>query len=143
MNKVYERITLSLFEAKKLMMEGPKYGDSPTQTGRTVGRAMNKFYKDLPGGSVDRVNIDHIAKTADPVHERPEEVRPGMEGVEDLMAVAKKRIQSKVAKRQVKNAAKAGDFAALKVNRQSKRRFDKSYSKARDSGDYRGNPKNN
>tara|TARA_R110000824_G_C14762595_1_gene629986 strand:- start:59 stop:541 length:483 start_codon:yes stop_codon:yes gene_type:complete len=160
MNKSYNKIIDILFEAKKLMMEGPGSGDSPTQTGRTVGRAMNKIYKDIPGGTVQvnrQVNRGELKDDEEPfTHERPHDASPGLQGVADLIHIGKKRvqvrrIQDKVAKRQASNFRrkafqKGKDFNDEdidKIQKSAKERYTDAYSDARDSGDYRGNPKNN
>ena len=85
MNKVYERMTLRLIEAKKLMMEGPKYGSSPTQTGETVGKAMNQFY--------DKQRKKPGEEWMDAVNKKRTQV---------------KRIKKKVADRQVRNWGAVG-----------------------------------
>ena len=83
MSKVYEKMMLSLVEAKKLMMEGPKYGGSPTQTGRFVGQAMAKIYK---------------TAQQNPSHEDAQRTIKKKEA-------QVKKIADKVAKRQVRNVA--------------------------------------
>ena len=131
MNKVYERMA-------ELMLEGEMYGDDPGRTGKTVGRAMNKFYKHMPaaqpeGALGDMVNLLAVQKKKDQVG----------------------RIKAKVAKRHQKNvfpvdapflAEYPTDFRhymASKIRRGAEDTFGKSYSAARASGDYRGRPENN
>ena len=131
MNETYERMA-------ELMLEGPKYGDDPGQTGKTVGRAMNKFYKHMsaaqPEGALgDMVNLLAVQKKKDQV----------------------KRIKARVAKRHQQDALPVDapilakyppdfrHYMASKIRRGAEDTFGKSYSAARASGDYRGRPESN
>ena len=76
------------------LMEGPKYGDSPTQTGKTVGDAFEKFKKGQPG----------VGEKGELVHIKPSQAQ------KEKKVTQVARIMNRVADRQVKNY---GDQAML------------------------------